>query len=82
MATILLDTYKKTYRGKHRTSIWSTQKTAVLATILLATFKNRQKVLDAALRPGQTHATFQRKVLQHCCEQCVAHFWPPCSNTL
>ena len=30
------------------------------------------------LSPGQTLATFQRNILQHCWAQHVAHLWPPC----
>ena len=34
------------------------------------------------LRPGQTLATFQRNILQHCWAQHVAYVWPPCCEML
>ena len=34
------------------------------------------------LRPGQTLATFQRNILQHCWAQHVAYVWPPCCDML
>ena len=34
------------------------------------------------LRPGQTLATFQQSILQHCWAQHVAYVWPPCSDML
>ena len=33
-------------------------------------------------RPGQTLATFQRNILQHCWAQHVAYVWPPCCDML
>ena len=35
-----------------------------------------------SLRPGQTLATFQRNILQHCWAQHVAYVWPPCCDVL
>ena len=34
------------------------------------------------LKPGQTLATFQRNILQHCWAQHVAYVWPPCCDML
>ena len=34
------------------------------------------------LKPGQTLATFQRNILQHCWAQHVAYVWPPCCDVL
>ena len=42
----------------------------------------RTKISSFTLRPGQTHATFQRNFLQHCCAQRVTRVWPPCCNML
>ena len=34
------------------------------------------------LSPCQTHITFQRNILEHCCAQHVAYLRPPCCDML
>ena len=48
----------------------------LLVKLLLLLLNNKPS------RPGQTLATFQRNVLQHCWAQHVAYAWPPCCDML
>ena len=40
------------------------------------------KSIFCELSPGQTQATSQRNILQHCCGQRITRVWPPFSNML
>ena len=57
--------------------VWAT---ASISSCLL--FLQFMLYLEFDLRPGQTHATLELDILQHCCAQRVTRVWPPCSNML